>query len=62
MSGWVDHATMVPKNYRAEQEERGPVYESEYLTLLHAGVLKTVSCHRCLPAFAVSGGIQRLGA
>lgn len=36
---------MVLKNY--EQKDRGPVYESEYLTLLHAGVLKTVSCYSC---------------
>ena len=47
MSEWVDHETMVLKNYTAEQEDRGPVYESEYLTLLHAGALKTVSCHGC---------------
>lgn len=40
MSEWVDHETMVLKNYRAEQEERGPACESECLTLLRAGALK----------------------
>lgn len=45
MSEWVDHETMVLKNYTADEEERGPVYENESLTLLHAGALKTVSCH-----------------
>jgi len=47
VSEWVDHETMVLKDYAAEQEARGPVYESEYLTLLHAGALKRVSCHSC---------------
>lgn len=46
MSEWVGHETTILKDYRAEQEDRGPVYEREYLTLLHAGALKTVSCHR----------------
>lgn len=45
MSEWVDHETMVLKNCTADQEERGPVYENEYLTLLHAGAGKTASCH-----------------
>lgn len=47
VSEWVDHETTVLKNYTAEQEDRGPVYESEYLTLLHGGALKTVSCQSC---------------
>lgn len=41
----MDQETMVLKNCTADQEERGPVYENEYLTLLQAGALKTVSCH-----------------
>lgn len=51
MSEWAAHETRVLKNHTAEQEDRGPVYESEYLTLLHAGALKTVSWHsrKCKP-------------
>lgn len=45
MSEWVAHESMVLKNCTADQDERGPVYENEYLTLLHAGAGKTARCH-----------------
>lgn len=38
---------MVLKNDTAEHKDRGPGCESQALTLLHAGALKTVSCHSC---------------
>lgn len=45
MSEWVDYEAMVLKNCTADQDERGPIYENEYLTLLLAGAGKTASCH-----------------
>lgn len=43
MSEWVGRKATVLKNRTAEQKDRGPVDESESLTLLHAGALKTTA-------------------